>query len=92
MEPGGVVIELDPYQFNYPLYTRIVPQYGHFYICYEAPLKDTKIQGFNLLRHFKPILLLANVPRKDAMVASQTIGVLILSWIFLLLLTFFVRR
>ena len=48
MEPGGVVIELDPNQFNYPLYTRIVPQYGHFYICYEAPLKDTKIQGFNL--------------------------------------------
>ena len=48
MEPGGVVIELDPYQFNYPLYMRIVPQYGHFYMRYEAPLKDTKIQGFNL--------------------------------------------
>ena len=48
MESGGVVMELAPYQFNYPLYQRIVPQFSQFYMRYEAPLKDTKIQRFPL--------------------------------------------
>lgn len=48
MESGGVVLELAPYQFNYPLFQRIVPQFSQFYMRYEAPLKDTKMQNFAL--------------------------------------------
>ena len=47
MEPGGVVMELNGYQFNYPLYQRIVANYGHYYMRHEVALVDSKIQGFN---------------------------------------------
>ena len=47
MEPGGVVIELNGFQFNYPLYERIALNYGHYYMRHEVSLDDSKAQGYN---------------------------------------------
>jgi len=42
MEPGdGVVIELNPYQFLYPLDQQIIVNRGMYYFRHEATLKDT---------------------------------------------------
>lgn len=48
MEPGGVVYELNGYQFNYPLDQQIVGSRGHYYMRDEVPLENTKAQGYGL--------------------------------------------
>jgi len=32
MEPGGVVLELNGFQFNYPIAARIAANRGHYYM------------------------------------------------------------
>jgi hypothetical protein len=46
MEPGAaVVIEVNPYQFLYPLDQQIILNRGVYYLRYEAPLNDTTAVG-----------------------------------------------
>jgi hypothetical protein len=41
MEAGGVVLEINPYQFIYPLYQWIAMNRGHYYLRHEVGLEDT---------------------------------------------------
>jgi len=47
MDTGGVVIEINPYQFRYPLDDLMVLQQGHYYMRHEVPLADSKHQGLD---------------------------------------------
>lgn len=48
MDTGGVVIEINAYQFRYPLDDLMVLQQGHHYIRHEVPLVGSKHQGLEL--------------------------------------------
>jgi hypothetical protein len=48
MEAAGVVIELNAYQFSYPLDQVIVTSRGNHYIRYEESLQNIRHQGFSL--------------------------------------------
>ena len=48
MEAAGVVIEVNGYQFSYPLDNQVVLSRGNHYIRYEETLQNTKHQGFEL--------------------------------------------
>ena len=48
MQQGGVVIEVNPYQFNYPIDFRIINNFGLYYLRYEAPLQSSKLQQQNM--------------------------------------------
>lgn len=47
MEMGGVVIELNGYQFTYPLDDQIVLYRGNYYMRYEEALQNTRHQGYD---------------------------------------------
>lgn len=45
MDTGGVVVEINPYQFRYPLDDLLVLQQGHYYMRHEISLADSRHQG-----------------------------------------------
>jgi hypothetical protein len=45
MDVGGAVIEIDAYQFRYPLDDLIVLQQGHYFFRHSVPLADTQHDG-----------------------------------------------
>jgi hypothetical protein len=45
MEVSGVVIEIDAYQFSYPLDDQVVLSRGNHYLRYEESLENTRHQG-----------------------------------------------
>jgi hypothetical protein len=48
MEPGGVVIEVGGYQWNYPLGEIIVLLHGHFYLRHEAVLANSQFNDLGI--------------------------------------------